>query len=165
MTEVQFIKITSFFRKNKFRENSLKFFCTFTPLLVAFIYAITIIFLIINKDKNLNLFLFVPASNFLFISVMRKLLNKSRPYDLFNHTPIVKYSKGKGKSFPSRHTSSAFVIAISYFYINYIYIGLFMLAVACIVGLSRIIAGVHFPRDIIAAALISIIWAIAGFSI
>lgn len=164
MNETQFIKITSYFRQTKFREKSIKYLCTFTPLMVAFIYFITILFLIINKNTNTILFLIVPASNFLFITIIRKVLNRPRPYDLFNYNPIVKYTKGKGKSFPSRHTSSAFVIAISYFYINHVYFGVFMLIIAFIIGLSRIIVGVHFPKDIIAAALISIIWCFIGFN-
>lgn len=158
MTELQYIKLTSFFRKTKFRENLIKCLCKFTPLLVVLIYLFSLVFLFINKNEKLIIFTFVPASNFIFITIIRKILNKPRPYDLFNHIPLVSYTKGKGKSFPSRHTSSAFIIAISYFYIGNIPLSLFMISIAFIIGLSRVIAGVHFPKDIVVAALISILW-------
>ena len=158
MTELQYIKLISFCRKTKLRENIMKFLCKFTPLVVVLIYLFSLVFLFINRNEKLLMFTFIPASNFIFITILRKILNKPRPYDVFNHVPLINYTKGKGKSFPSRHTSSAFIIAISYFYINNIPLGLFMIFIAFIIGLSRIIAGVHFPKDIIGAALISIIW-------
>ena len=160
MTESQYIKLMSYFRKNKLLENIIKYLCIFTPLLVVFIYFITSIILLVNRNENLIMFLIVPASNFLFITILRKVLNKPRPYDLFNHIPLVKYTKGKGKSFPSRHTSSAFIIAISYFYIHNNYLGLFMLLIAFIIALSRIASGVHFPKDVVLAALISFMWSL-----
>lgn len=160
MTESQYIKLTSYFRKNKFRESIIQFLCYFVPLIVVFIYSITVLILFINKNQKLVMFLFVPASNFLFITILRKILNKPRPYDLFDHIPLVKYTKGKGKSFPSRHTSSAFIIAVSYFYIHNTYLALIMLLIASIIALSRIAAGVHFPKDVVYAALISFIWSL-----
>lgn len=160
MTESQYIKLTSYFRKNKFRESIIQFLCHFTPLIVVFIYSITVLILFINKSQNLVMFLFVPASNFLFITILRRILNKPRPYDLFDHIPLVKYTKGKGKSFPSRHTSSAFIIAVSYFYIHNTYLALIMILIASIIALSRIAAGVHFPKDVVCAALISFIWSL-----
>ncbi|VYT79307.1 phosphatase PAP2 family protein [Clostridium butyricum] len=165
MNEQQYIKITSYFRKTKLREKIVIYLCKYTPLIVVFCYFATLTTLLISKSEKLILFLLIPATNFIFITFLRKILNRPRPYDVFNHIPLVKYTPGKGKSFPSRHTSSAFIIAISYFYINYVYLGLFMLIVAIIIGLSRIIAGVHFPKDIIAAIIISIIWAFIGFNI
>ncbi len=163
MNEEQYIKLTSYFRKTKFRENIVKYLCRFTPFIVVISYLCTILSLFINKNNKLLLFILVPASNFLFISILRKVLNKPRPYDLFNHKPLVKYTKGKGKSFPSRHTSSAFIIAISYFYLNNPLLGACMLITAIIIGLSRIIAGVHFPKDVLAAILISLIWGFIGY--
>lgn len=163
MSEEQYITITSYIRKNKFREKSIVYLCNLLPLFFVFIYIISILILIINNNKDTFLFIAVPASNFLLISIFRKIINKPRPYDIFNYEPIIKHSSGK--SFPSRHTSSAFVIAVSYFYVNHIYLGIFMFITAIIIGLSRIICGIHFPKDIISAALISIIWAIAGFNL
>ncbi len=165
MTEEQYIKVTSYFRKNKFRENILKFLSKFTPLLIVLIYSTTLLLLFISNNYNFKPFLLVPASNFIFVSLLRKILNKPRPYDLYNYTPIVKYTKGKGTSFPSRHTSSAFVITISYFYINHLYLGIFMLFISLIIALSRILSGVHFPKDVLCASVISILWAIVGFHI
>ena len=72
MTESQYIKLMSYFRKNKLLENIIKYLCIFTPLLVVFIYFITSIILLVNRNENLIMFLIIPASNFLFITILRK---------------------------------------------------------------------------------------------
>lgn len=165
MNELHYIKITSYFRKTKFRKKIIIYLCNYTPLIVVLCYFVTLIYLFINKNRYIILFLFIPATNFLFITLLRKIFNKPRPYDVFNHIPLVKYESGKGKSFPSRHTSSAFVIALSYFYIDYTQFGLFMLIIAIIIAISRIIVGVHFPKDVVFAIIISTIWAFIGFNV
>lgn len=163
MSEEQYIKLTYYFKKNKLREKSVTISCEILPLFLILVYTASTLFLIINKNRNILLFLAVPASNFIFISVLRKIIDTPRPYDIFEYTPLIKHSSGK--SFPSRHTSSAFIIAFSYFYLGHIHFGLFMSIIAILIGLSRIICGVHFPKDVISAFLISFIWALIGFNL
>ena len=163
MREEQYIKLTYYLKKNKLREKSVTVLCKILPLFITLIYIASTLFLIVNKNRNILLFLAVPASNFIFISVLRKIINTPRPYDIFDYDPIIKHSSGK--SFPSRHTSSAFIIAFSYFYLGHIYWGLFMSIIAILIGLSRVICGVHFPKDVISAVLISIIWALITFNL
>ena len=67
--------------------------------------------------------------------------------------PLISKDK-KGETFPSRHCASAFAISVAFFYTN-IYLGIFYTILAVLVALSRIFAGVHFVRDVLAAALYS----------
>lgn len=164
MTEKQYKEITDFFRRDKIRNKGIKILCKYSPRFIVMLYIFTSIFLYLKNDKRLILFLLIPALNLIFISVLRKILNKPRPYDVYDYEPLADYRKGKGESFPSRHTSSAFIITMACLYLNNIY-GMFMLSIAIIVGISRILTGVHYPRDVIAGAIISILFGYIGFII
>ena len=54
----------------------------------------------------------VPAVSFLLVSAFRKHYNAKRPYELYGFVPLIK-KETKGKSFPSRHVFSIFVIGSS----------------------------------------------------
>lgn len=162
MTEEKYIALTNFCRKTKFRENAIVFFCKYSPISVIFIYSITICYLAIIKSPKLFLFIILPAIDLAFISVLRKILNKPRPYDKLNYEPLGKYKRGKGQSFPSRHTASAFIIGMACLYINKPY-GILMLILAVLIAASRIISGVHYPKDVLAGGSISLVLGYIGF--
>lgn len=164
MTENQYKIITNFFRKNKFRKKSIEILCKYSPRLVVIIYICTSMFLYLKNDRRLILFLLIPALNLIFVSMFRKILNVPRPYDVYDYEPLASYEKGKGKSFPSRHTASAFIIAMACLYLNYTY-GFIMMIIAIVVGATRVLTGVHYPRDVIGGAIISILFGYIGFFI
>ena len=72
-----------------------------------------------------------------------------------NIEPLVGHKHGE--SFLSRHTLSAFIIALICFYAN-IYVGIFALIVAMILSGCRILAGVHFISDVLAGIVIAIVF-------
>lgn len=55
-------------------------------------------------------------------------------------------------SFPSGHTSAAFLVACIFSYF-FPLIGFILFPWACCVGLARVVLGVHFPSDIVAGAI------------
>lgn len=59
------------------------------------------------------------------------------------------------QSFPSQHTLFAFLLAMIVFSCRK-RLGIAYLAGATIIGLSRIVVGVHWPADVLAGALIGI---------
>ena len=67
-----------------------------------------------------------------------------------------------GRSFPSRHVFSAFMLAMTVFYL-YPLIGCLLLACGCLLAVIRVISGVHEPRDVIAGAMIGIICGVIGY--
>ncbi|NME83810.1 phosphatase PAP2 family protein [Clostridium sp. SM-530-WT-3G] len=157
MKEKHFIYITDSIRKSKTITSLVKICSKFLPLLVVAIYFVSFVYLAINRDPKIILFTLVPAINFIFISLFRSYKNNTRPYDIYKFTPIISFQPGKGKSFPSRHTASAFIIAMACLYIN-TYLGLFMFVLAFIIGISRVICGVHFPKDVVSGMIISILF-------
>ena len=57
-------------------------------------------------------------------------------------------------SFPSSHTYIAFAIAVSILLYGHKKLGPFLLLMAVLVALSRIGAGLHYPSDVIAGAML-----------
>jgi len=86
---------------------------------------------------------------------------RPRPYQMnqainCNARPLDQFS------FPSGHTLHAFAfttIAIAY----YPQLALLLIPFACLVALSRVVLGLHYPSDVLAGAAIGA--AIAGFSL
>lgn len=65
-------------------------------------------------------------------------------------------------SFPSGHTTTAFALAMWVFLLThrtrYRWWGYSALVLAGLVGLSRIYRGVHYPSDVLAGALLGVLW-------
>ena len=90
----------------------------------------------------------VPGFVFLGGTLLRKKLNFPRPYEQPGFTPLVE-KETHGQSFPSRHALSAAVLAAVWLSF-YPAVGGVMVAVTVAICVLRVLAGVHFPRDVIA---------------
>ncbi len=98
--------------------------------------------------------LVVTGVPFVAVSIMRKIINAPRPYEIIEF--YEKKPKGKaGQSFPSRHVFSVFVIATVLFAWEPIIAAGLILAGALLAFL-RVALGIHFVRDVLAGALIGI---------
>ena len=134
--------------------------CQIAPWAVVAAYGITFIILIATWNLKWIFFLIVPAVAVVIVTLLRNALNKPRPFERFNFEPLIGH--GKGKSFPSRHTASAVVIAMACLYVNIVY-GIFMLLLAAAIGVTRVMAGVHHILDVITGAAISVAIGLLGF--
>lgn len=94
----------------------------------------------------------VPAAGFVLLSLVRKRLDRPRPYETCEGVQPLIARDGSGESFPSRHTFSAFAIATSWAAVSWAVAAVLLLA-ACLVGACRVLGGVHFPRDVVVGAL------------
>lgn len=147
-------------------SRSMKLFTIFYRLMPAVVfcaYGLMVIFLMINNDRRLFRVLAVPFIVFAGITVIRKCINAPRPYEVTNVPPLIKKDK-RGQSFPSRHVVSATVISMAGLYLN-IWLGIGLMAVSVVIGFMRVVAGVHFVKDVVAGFAISIISGIIGFFI
>lgn len=68
-------------------------------------------------------------------------------------------------SFPSSHTYIVFAIAISVFLYGHKKLGLVLFALAILVAVSRVGAGLHYPSDVIGGAFLGLISGILAFII
>ena len=63
--------------------------------------------------------------------------------------------KTKGKSMPSRHAFSIFIIAMTVFYYDY-RLGIPMLICGVILAALRVVERVHFVRDVVVGAILGV---------
>jgi len=125
------------------------------------VYPIVLILLISNRDPRFWRVLLAPSIFFVLVSIFRKVVNAPRPYEVTGNEPIIK-KETEGNSFPSRHVFSVFVIATTLYFISNP-LGIFLMLAGIILAVLRVVGGVHFPRDVIAGAIIGIISGILGF--
>ena len=126
-------------------------------------YIIFLLVLLFNRDSRFLRVLIAPGISFVLLSVFRGYNNAPRPYQEFDIEPII--VKGtQGKSFPSRHVFSAFLISMTLYYIS-VPIGISLMLIGSAIATIRVIGGVHFPRDVIAGALMGILFGIIGWNL
>lgn len=125
------------------------------------VYAVFIVILAADRNSEIIRAIAVPGISFVILSVFRHLYNAPRPYEVFDTAPVINKTT-KGKSMPSRHVFSIFVIAVTVFYFNHA-AGICLLAAGVILAVVRVVGGVHFPADVIAGAAVGIICGAVGF--
>lgn len=124
-------------------------------------YPLCLLWLGFHGDGRWLWALLVPAVSFAAVSVFRYLYNAPRPYELLEIRPLIHKDK-RGKSFPSRHVFSVFVIAMTFLWLSPAAGGCFLVVGVLLAG-CRVVGGVHFPRDVIAGALLGILSGVIGY--
>lgn len=118
------------------------------------IYPIAIGWMLYTRDYFKERAVFIPAAAFIILSVARYWINRPRPYEKLAIQPLVT-KKTKGKSFPSRHVFSAFMIAAT---LSFVYSwGWILFIPAGLMAILRVLLGVHYPSDVVAGALFALI--------
>lgn len=105
-------------------------------------------------------YLAAPAVGFVAVSLFRRAFDAPRPYEREGIAPLISRD-GAGRSFPSRHAFSAFAIA-SCWTSWCPPVGAALLALAAALGACRVLGGVHYPRDVIAGALVGLLCGVAA---
>ena len=104
--------------------------------------------------------LVVMGVPFLAVTLMRRAVNAKRPYEVFDIYDV-QPRRSAGRSFPSRHAASVMIIATVALF-SYVWVGAMLLLLGALMCLSRVLLGIHFPRDVIAGCSIGIISALIG---
>lgn len=164
MNGVQYRSMSEYFSQTKKRSTTVKALHDVLPLVMYIFYPVQLVALAINEGFGSEVFLrftLIPLCTFILVTVLRAIINAQRPYEKYNYTPVV-HKETKGKSFPSRHTVSAFIIAMAFMYIQST-LGIIMLTVAAAIAVIRVLSGVHFIRDVVSGAAIGVIVGVLGF--
>ena len=161
MTKEQYIKVTQFLRNDPQKVQAVKIGNRILTGLVFLCYPIFLLYLLWRKDVWLAKAIIVPMNSFLLVSWVRMIINAKRPYEKFGIPPVLEKDT-IGKSFPSRHVFSVFIIAMTFFY-QFPWLGVGFMIIGILLGIIRVLGGVHEPRDVFAGAVIGILCGIIGY--
>lgn len=104
--------------------------------------------------------LIITGVPFVALTVMRLMINAPRPYELLEFYERKPKNKA-GRSFPSRHVFSVFVIATVMMPTSAV-IGSILAVLGVALAVMRVLLGVHFIRDVAAGAAIGVISGVIG---
>ena len=96
------------------------------------------------------------ALGFILVTVLRKIINAKRPYEIYDFYTVPPRAK-LGASHPSRHCYSAAVIAT----LGWLVSPLVTLAVGIltlIIAVTRVVTGIHFVRDTAAGISLGVLF-------
>ena len=110
-------------------------------------YIVILVWVGKNNVLKAGPFLLIPGIGFILLSFIRQQIDAPRPYEKFPINPLI-LRQNTGDSLPSRHVFSATVIAMCGLRLNLI-LGVILLVLAVASAITRVIGGVHFPRDVV----------------
>lgn len=95
----------------------------------------------------------------MLVEVIKAFTDRSRPFNLLRETRVIG-SREPGLSFPSGHTAQTFFVVsltIGHFQLP-LGSAMFLYGIAALVAFTRIYVGAHYPRDVIAGAILGLVW-------
>ncbi len=97
----------------------------------------------------------------LLVELIKAMTDRARPFNLLRETRVIGW-RAPGLSFPSGHTAqTCFVMALSVSYSQLpLGIAMALYGIAALVAFTRVYVGAHYPRDVIAGAILGLVWGI-----
>ena len=111
--------------------------------------------------KQVLIYVFIPASGFVILSFLRKKINAPRPYEEWDIKPLLDRDS-PGQSMPSRHVFSATIISMACLHAS-LTMGMICLILSALLGLVRVLGGVHFPKDVVVGYICGLVWGVIFF--
>ena len=111
--------------------------------------------------KQVGIYLFIPASGFVILSFLRKKINAPRPYDVWEIVPLLDRDS-QGQSMPSRHVFSATIISMACLHAS-LSVGVILLVFSALLGLVRVLGGVHYLKDVVVGYICALSWGVIFF--
>lgn len=163
MTKETYMTITRPFRENPKMARGIHIANRMCTSIMYAAYPLLLIYMFRQQEAALVRAVLVPFISFVVLSVFRYLVNRKRPYEVFEMPPVIKKDT-RGKSFPSRHVFSAMMIAQTFLFLSpWNWLGLLFTAVALLLAAVRVCSGVHFISDVIAGAAFAVAAALTGY--
>ena len=136
-----------------------RFMTVVMPIVYLTLLAIT--YLQEGLGKQVLMYVFVPASGFVILSLLRKKLNAPRPYEVWEIVPLLDRDS-PGQSMPSRHVFSATIISMACLHAS-LTMGMICLTLSAFLGLVRVLGGVHYPKDVVVGYICGLVWGVIFF--
>jgi membrane-associated phospholipid phosphatase len=127
---------------------------------VGFAAGIALIAYILGDRRFAIGFMLGSLSLLLLVTIIKAMTDRARPFKLMLETRVVGFRE-PGLSFPSGHTTQTFfmmTLATLHFQLP-LAAAAILYGIAALVGITRVYLGVHYPRDVVAGAVLGVIWA------
>ena len=150
--------------ENRRKTALLKMLSTVCAYITAAFFGVELLLMMLGKSYITALIAAAAAAvGYGAVTLLRALINAKRPYEVYDFYKIPPKDK-MGKSFPSRHCYSAFVIAtLSWLFGPLTSIGVSILAL--IIAACRVLTGIHFLRDVLVGAATGLLFGGVGLTI
>ena len=141
----------------------LRTFNRFMTVVMPIVYLtlLATIYLQQGLGKQVGIYLFIPASGFVILSLLRKKINAPRPYEVWEIVPLLDRDS-PGQSMPSRHVFSATIISMACLHAS-LSVGVILLVFSALLGLVRVLGGVHYPKDVVVGYICALVWGVIFF--
>ena len=141
----------------------LRAFNRFMTVVMPIVYLtlLTTIYFREGFGKQVLMYVFIPASGFVILSFLRKKINAPRPYEEWDIKPLLDRDS-PGQSMPSRHVFSATIISMACLHAS-LTMGMICLTLSALLGLVRVLGGVHFPKDVLVGYICALVWGVIFF--
>lgn len=160
MNAARYAALSRPFRGNPGARRALVLANNGLTYLCYILYPLLLVLLALFEPSFLLRNVLVPAVLFVAVSAFRRVYDEPRPYEALDIDPLI-HKDTKGKSFPSRHIFSVFMIAMCW--MTYcVPVGAALSVCGVIMGVIRVVGGVHYPKDVIAGALVGVVGGIVG---
>ena len=155
--------ITGNIENKPFLLSLLRSFNRFMTVVMPMIYLTLLATTYLQQGfgKQVLIYVFVPAAGFVILSLLRKKINAPRPYEVWEIVSLLDRDS-PGQSMPSRHVFSASIISMACLHAS-LYVGVILLVLSALLGLVRVLGGVHFPKDVVVGYICSLVWGVLFF--
>ena len=150
--------------KNKpFLLRSLRAFNRFMTVVMPIVYLTLLATTYFQEGlgKQILIYVFIPATGFVILSLLRKKINAPRPYEVWEIVPLLDRDS-PGQSMPSRHVFSASIISMACLHTS-LSVGFILLILSVFLGLVRVLGGVHYPKDVVVGYICGLVWGVLFF--
>ena len=141
----------------------LRTFNRFMTVVMPIVYLTLLVITYLQEGlgKQVLMYVFVPASGFVILSLFRKKINAPRPYEVWEIVPLLDRDS-PGQSMPSRHVFSATIISMACLHAS-LSVGVILLVLSAFLGLVRVLGGVHYPKDVVVGYICGLVWGVLFF--
>lgn len=158
MDNIIFYFFYSLTHQSQFFDSLIIFFAVYFPYVIIILSGLFLLFhhevfktestfaVFMQKRKEILSAFFVGILAWIIANILKFLFHTPRPFDVFSQ--VRSLFPETGFAFPSGHAAFFMALAVSIFFYHK-KAGYVFIFFALLIGLARIIAGVHFPIDIL----------------